>query len=49
MAEKVGEILDRGEKDFKLLYGNDLSIKEKINKIATTIYGASGVITPGRR
>jgi formate--tetrahydrofolate ligase len=44
VAEKVVEILDRGEKDFKLLYGDDLSIKEKINKIATTIYGASGVI-----
>lgn len=44
VAEKVVEILDRGEKDFKLLYGDDLSIKEKINKIATTIYGASGAI-----
>lgn len=30
-------------KDFKVLYGDDLSIKEKIEVVATEVYGASGV------
>lgn len=30
-------------KDFKVLYSDDLSIKEKIEVVATEVYGASGV------
>lgn len=42
LAEKVVEACEKPS-EFKLLYGDDLTIKEKINKIATEIYGADGV------
>ncbi len=47
LANKVVEVIERGEKDFKLLYEDDLSLKEKIETIATKIYGADGVIYSG--
>lgn len=43
LANKVVEVLDKGIKDFKLLYDDNLSLKEKIEVIATKIYGADGV------
>lgn len=44
LARKVVEIVERGEADFRFLYADDLSLKEKIETIATKIYGADGVI-----
>jgi formate--tetrahydrofolate ligase len=35
--------LDKEESNFELLYDSDLSIKDKIDMIATNIYGADGV------
>lgn len=43
LAEKVVEVLETKPSDFHMLYEDDLSIKEKIEKIATTIYGAEQV------
>ena len=43
LAEKVLEALKKPT-DFKLLYDAELPIKEKINIIATKVYGADGVI-----
>ena len=42
LAEKVVEACEKPS-DFKLLYDNDLTIKEKMNRIATEIYGADKV------
>lgn len=42
LAKKVVEACEKPS-EFKLIYGDDLTIKEKINKIATEIYGADGV------
>jgi len=42
LAEAVVEACEM-PKDFELLYPDDASIKEKIDKIATEIYGADGV------
>ena len=42
LAKKVVEACEKPS-DFKLLYDDSLTIKEKINKIATEIYGADGV------
>jgi len=42
LADKVMAAADKPGK-FKLLYKNDVSIKEKIEIIATRIYGAAGV------
>lgn len=42
LAKKVVEACDKPS-DFKLLYDNDLTIKEKMNRIATEIYGADKV------
>ena len=44
LAEKVLETLETKESHFHPLYEDDLSIKEKIEKIATEIYGARGVV-----
>ncbi len=44
LAEKVIALLDNKKSNFKVLYELDLSIKEKIEKIAKDIYGADGVI-----
>lgn len=42
LAKKVVEACEKPY-DFKLLYDNDLTIKEKMNRIATEIYGADKV------
>ncbi len=43
LAEKVAAATEKPS-DFKVLYNDDLTIKEKINEIAEKIYGADGVI-----
>lgn len=43
LAEKVLETLEKKESHFKVLYGNDLSLKEKIETVAKEIYGAGCV------
>lgn len=43
LAEKVLRIVDGGNSNFKCLYDEKLSIKEKLNIIAKEIYGADGV------
>ncbi|MDR1690656.1 MAG: formate--tetrahydrofolate ligase [Candidatus Methanoplasma sp.] len=47
LARKVVEVIERGEKEFKLLYEDSASLKEKIEAIATKIYGADGVTYSG--
>ena len=44
LAEKVLETLENKESNFHPLYEDNLSLKEKIEKISTEIYGAKGVI-----
>lgn len=44
LAEKVLETLENKESNFKLLYEDEKSIKEKISTIAAEIYGAANVI-----
>ncbi len=43
LAEEVLNILEKGEADFDFLYDLEDSIEEKIETIATEIYGADGV------
>lgn len=43
LAEKVLETLEKKESHFKPLYTDELSLAEKIETVATSIYGASGV------
>ncbi len=43
LAKEVVALATRGKADFKLLYGEELSLKEKIETIAKKIYGAVGV------
>lgn len=43
LANKVLETLEQKESNFEPLYGNELSLEEKIEKIAKEIYGADGV------
>ena len=43
LANKVLETLENKKSNFKLLYDDNLSIKEKINTVAREIYGAKGV------
>lgn len=43
LANKVLEAISSEENKFKLLYDDTLTLKEKINKIALEIYGASSV------
>jgi formate--tetrahydrofolate ligase len=43
LAQKVLKTIETKPSNFHPLYELDLSIKEKINKIATEIYGADGV------
>ena len=44
LAEKVLETLETKESGFHTLYGDDLSLKEKIETISREIYGARGVV-----
>ena len=43
LANKVLETLETKESNFKLLYDDDLSLREKIETVAREIYGADGV------
>ena len=43
LAEKVLETLETKESNFKVLYDDSLSLKEKIETVAKEIYGADGV------
>ena len=43
LADEIIDILDNEESNFEFLYGKELSIKEKIEKIAEEVYGADGV------
>ncbi|HEY1045392.1 MAG TPA: formate--tetrahydrofolate ligase [Bacteroidia bacterium] len=43
LAQAVVEVIDSGKNAFKPLYDWNDSIKDKIHKIATSIYGADGV------
>ena len=43
LAEKVLEILETKESNFKVLYEDELSLKEKIETVAKEIYGAGSV------
>lgn len=43
LAKEVVALATSGKADFKILYGEELSLKEKIETIAKKIYGAVGV------
>ena len=43
LAKKVLASIDKPKKEFKLTYTDDMSLKDKINSVATKIYGADGV------
>ncbi|MBQ6814884.1 MAG: formate--tetrahydrofolate ligase [Lachnospiraceae bacterium] len=43
LAEKVLSTLENKESNFKLIYDDNDSLKDKINAVATKIYGANGV------
>ena len=43
LANKVLETLENKESNFKVLYDDNLSLKEKIETVAKEIYGADGV------
>lgn len=43
VAKEVLRLIDEEENNFKYCYDEELSIKEKINAIATKVYGADGV------
>lgn len=43
LAEEVVRVIDKNESDFRFSYDVNLSIKDKIEAIATKIYGADGV------
>ncbi len=44
LAHKVVESIERNGKNFKPLYSYDLPLKDKIERIATQIYGAAQVV-----
>lgn len=44
LAEKVLDTLENKESDFHVLYEDELSLTEKIEKISKEIYGANGVV-----
>ena len=43
LAEKVLKKIDENDQEFKLLYADDLSLKEKIETVCKEIYGAKNV------
>ena len=43
LAEKVLETLDKKQSNYAPIYPDDMPLKDKINTIATKIYGADGV------
>jgi formate--tetrahydrofolate ligase len=48
LAKEVIRLVEEGKSDFKFAYEDDMSIKEKIEAIATRIYGADGVDYTGK-
>ncbi len=48
LAEKILHTLENKKSDFKVLYEDDLKLKEKIESIAREIYGAEGVNYSGQ-
>lgn len=44
LAEKVLETLEKKESHYHPLYADELSLKDKIQTVATEIYGAKGVV-----
>lgn len=44
LAEKVLDTLENKESNFRVLYEDELSLTEKIEKISKEIYGANGVV-----
>ncbi len=44
LALKVLDVLENKKSDFRLLYGDELSLTEKIETISREIYGACGVV-----
>ena len=43
VAKEVLKLIDEEDNKFEYCYGDDMSIKDKLNAIATRIYGADGV------
>ena len=43
LANKVLDVLENKKSDFKVLYPDDMSLKDKIETVAREIYGADGV------
>ena len=43
LPNEVIRLCEEGENSFQFSYEDDMSIKDKINAIATKIYGADGV------
>jgi formate--tetrahydrofolate ligase len=43
IAEAVAEVANSGKTDFRMLYPSQASLKEKIEAVATKVYGADGV------
>src|SRR6056297_2975651 len=43
LADAIIDLVENKESEFEFLYGKDLPIKEKIEKIAEEVYGADGV------
>jgi formate--tetrahydrofolate ligase len=47
LAEEVLSVLDEGEADFQPLYATELSLREKLETVASRVYGADGLnMTP---
>ncbi|NLN98368.1 MAG: formate--tetrahydrofolate ligase [Eubacteriaceae bacterium] len=42
LAKEVIRLCEEGEKDFRFAYDDDMSLKEKVEAIATKVYGADG-------
>jgi formate--tetrahydrofolate ligase len=43
IAEAVAEVASSGKSDFRFLYPSQATLKEKIEAVATKVYGADGV------
>ncbi|PKM84670.1 MAG: formate--tetrahydrofolate ligase [Firmicutes bacterium HGW-Firmicutes-11] len=43
LAEEVIRVIDENKADFRFVYEDSMTLKEKINAVATRIYGADGV------
>ncbi|MBA2315762.1 MAG: formate--tetrahydrofolate ligase [Chloroflexi bacterium] len=51
LAQAVWDATQSGEADFRLLYPDEMSLEEKIETIAVSVYGADGIdiLTPARK